>query len=90
VLLNAQYADTERRRRAWALQRRLAPSGRHAAPTIPDPAPLAPGLYSTRGLSTLQISLLTGHTASNVHDVLPAPILSWASSRSPWCERTFM
>ena len=60
-----------------------------------NPAPLAAELaeelYSTLGLSTIQISLLTGHTASNVLEVLRRHgIPSRPGSRSPWYERTLM
>jgi hypothetical protein len=58
-----------------------------------SPAGLAPGLYSTLGLSTIQISLLTGYTASNVHDVLrrhqssAGPAADRRGASAPSCER---
>ena len=72
------------RRRAGTLARRF-----------PHPPPLAAGLvdelYRTLGLSTMQISLLTGHTASNVLEVLRRNgIPTRRASRSPWYERTLM
>jgi hypothetical protein len=95
VLLDALYADPDvvavlehhripLRRRAGRLARRL-----------PHPAPLAPGLvidlYRGVGLSTTHISLLTGHSTSNVCEVLRHQgTPTRAGSRSPWYERTFL
>ena len=95
VLLDALYADTDV---TAALRRHnvpLRPRAGTLARRFPHPAPLAAELaeelYDTLGLSTIQISLLTGHTASNVLEVLRKHgIPSRPGSRSPWYERTLM
>jgi hypothetical protein len=95
VLLDALYADPDvvtvlehyrvpLRRRAGRLARRFP----HPAPLD---AALVNDLYRNVGLSTTHISLLTGHSTSNVCEVLrhhgtPAR----PSSRSPWYARTFL
>jgi hypothetical protein len=95
VLLDALYADPDvvavlehyrvpLRRRAGRLARRF-----------PHPAPLAAGvvidLYRNVGLSTTHISLLTGHSPSNICEVLRHHgIPTRPSSRSPWYQRTFL
>jgi len=95
VLLDTLYADPaviavlERhriplRRRAGRLSRRF-----------PRPAPLELGLvddlYRDLGLTTTHISLLTGHSATNVCEVLRRHGISTRpSNRSPWYERTFL
>ena len=95
VLLDALYADGDVTAALGRHNVALRPSGRHARPKIPAPAPLTPELaeelYDTLGLSTMQISLLTGHTASNVLEVLrKRGIPSRPAGRSPWYERTLM
>ena len=95
VLLDALYADpavvavlehhrVPLRRRAGRLARRF-----------PRPAPLDAGLvdelYRDVGLTTTHISLLTGHSASNVCEVLRRHgIPTRPSSRSPWYQRTYL
>jgi hypothetical protein len=95
VLLDALYADpavvavldhyrVPLRWRAGRLARRF-----------PHPAPLGAALvndlYRNVGLSTTHISLLTGHTTSNVCEALRHHgIATRPSSRSPWYERTFL
>jgi len=95
VLLDTLYADPaviavlERhriplRRRAGRLSRRF-----------PRPAPLEFGLvddlYRNLGLTTTHLSLLTGHSATNVCEVLRRHgIATRPSNRSPWYERTFL
>ena len=95
VLLDALYADTDI---TEALKRHnvpLRPRAGTLARRFPKPAPLAPELaeelYDTLGLSTIHIALLTGHTTSNVLEVLRRHgIPSRPASRSPWYERTLM
>jgi hypothetical protein len=95
VLLDALYADGDivavlrhhsvpQRPRAGTLARRF-----------PHPAPLTgefvEDLYRMLGLSTTHVSLLTGHSASNVLETLRRHgISSRSGSRSPWYERTLM
>jgi hypothetical protein len=95
VLLDALYGDRQvvelldrhhvpQRRRAGSLSRRF-----------PRPSPLsedlADELYATLGLSVTQISLATGHSASNVLDLLRRHgTPSRSASRSPWYERRLM
>lgn len=93
-LLDALYADPDV---VAVLNRHEVPLRRRAgtlAQRFPQPAPLSVGLvadlYDTLGLSTIQVSLLTGHTGSNVLEVLRHHgIPSRRGSRSPWYERTF-
>lgn len=95
VLLDELYANTQVvavlehhhvpvRRRGGSLARRF-----------PRPKPLDPDLvdelYAKLGLSATQISLITGHSASNVLDLLRRNgTPSRTASRSPWYERTLM
>ena len=95
VLLDALYADPDvvavlerygipLRRRSGRLSRRF-----------PNPPPLDGGLvddlYATLGLATTHISLLTGHSASNVCEVLRRNgTRTRSGSRSPWFERTLL
>jgi len=95
VLLDALYADPEI---VSVLERGGVPVRRRAgdlARRFPRPAPLDAGLvddlYRRIGLSTTQIALLTGHSASNVLDVLRRHgIRARRASRSPWFVRTFL
>lgn len=94
VLLDALYADPEI---VIVLERHQVPLRRRAGTLnrrFPHPPPLAASLvddlYRNVGLSASHIALLTGHSPSNVYDVLrrhgtPAR----AGSRSPWYTRTF-
>ena len=95
VLLDALYADTDITEALRRYNIPLRPRAGTLSRRFPKPAPLAPELaeelYDTLGLSTIQISLLTGHTASNVLEVLRRHgIPSRTGSRSPWYERTLM
>jgi hypothetical protein len=95
VLLDALYADGDV---VEVLERHRVPLRRRGgllARRFPRPAPLdeglVDGLYRTLGLSTTQISLLTGHSASHVLEVLRrSGIPTRASTRSLWYERTFL
>ena len=69
---------------------RRLPSRRFPRPS-PLNAALADELYAKLGLSATQISLITGHSASNVLDLLRRHgTPSRTASRSPWYERTLM
>jgi hypothetical protein len=95
VLLDALYDDADVvamlarygvpvRRRAGTLTRRFP----HSPPLGGE---LVDELYHTLGLSTIQISLLTGHSASNVLDVLRRHgTPTRRGSRSPWYQQTFI
>jgi hypothetical protein len=95
VLLDALYADPDvvavLEHHQVPLRRRAGRLGRR----FPHPAPLDVGLvnelYRNVGLSTTHISLLTGHSTSNVCEVLRHHgIATRPSSRSPWYQRTFL
>ena len=95
VLLDALYADSQV---VAVLQRHKVPLQRRGGTLthrFPHPGALSTGLveelYGTVGLSASHIALLTGHSPSNVYDVLrrhgtPAR----AGGRSPWYTRTFL
>jgi hypothetical protein len=95
VLLDALYADPDV---VAALEHHHVPLRRRAGRLgrrFPQPAPLVAGLvtvlYCKVGLSTTHISLLTGHSTSNVCEVLRHHgIATRPSSRSPWYARTFL
>ena len=95
VLLDALYADPDV---VAVLERHQIPLRRRAgrlARRFPRPAPLdavvADELYREVGLSTTHISLLTGHSASNVLDVLRRHgTPTRPGTRSPWYQRTFL
>jgi hypothetical protein len=95
VLLDALYADPDV---VAVLEHHRIPLRCRAGRLVrlfPQPVPLAAALvielYRDVGLSTTHISLLTGHSTSNVCEVLRhhgTP--TRPSSRSPWYERTFL
>jgi len=95
VLLDALYADPDV---LAALERHRLPLRPRAGPLarrFPHPAPLDPvvadELYREVGLSTTHISLLTGHTATNVVETLRRHgTPTRPNSRSPWYQRTFL
>ena len=95
VLLDALYADGQI---VGLLERHHVPVRRRAgtlAQRFPHPAPLDAALvdelYANLGLSATHISLITGHSASNVLDLLRRHgTPSRTASRSPWYERTLM
>jgi hypothetical protein len=92
ILLDTLYSDPD----VMAVLGRFGVPVRRRAGTLarrfPHPpalsAELVEELYTSLGLSTIQIALLTGHTASNVFEVLRRNgIRSRPGSRSPWYER---
>jgi hypothetical protein len=95
VLLDALYADDQV---VALLEHHHVPVRRRAGSLVqrfPRPAPLNAALvdelYAKLGLSATQISLITGHSASNVLDLLRRHgTPSRTASRSPWYERTLM
>ena len=95
VLLDALYADPavvavlERHR--VPLRRRAGPLARRFPRPAPLDASLVDELYRDVGLTTTHISLLTGHSATNVCEVLRRHgIPTRPSSRSPWHQRTYL
>ena len=95
VLLDALHADPAV---VAALKRHRVPLRRRAGRLerrFPRPTPLQAGLvdelYRDVGLTTTHISLLTGHSATNVCEVLRRHgIPTRPSSRSPWYQRTYL
>lgn len=95
MLLDALYADGQV---VGVLKRHHVPQRRRAGfltERFPRPVPLNADLvnelYATLGLSATQISLITGHSASNILDLLRRHgTPSRTASRSPWYERTLM
>ena len=95
VLLDALYADTDvvavLEHYRIPLRRRAGRLGRRFPHPVPLGAALVIDLYRNVGLSTTHISLLTGHSTSNVCEVLRHHgIATRPSSRCPWYERTFL
>jgi hypothetical protein len=92
VLLDALYGDPDvldvLGRYAIPLRRRAGRLARRFPHPQPLSAELVEELYTSLGLSASQVALLTGHTASNVLEMLRRNgILSRSGSRSPWFER---
>lgn len=92
VVLDALYDDPDINKVLEHHAVPIRPEGGHLLERFPDPRPvddeLLDYLYCRVGLSTMHISLLTGHSPAVVRDHLRQFGVALRKGRSPWFSRT--